>query len=248
MRRFAARPAIRIALSMAAGALVGVTIYAISRTGGGLLFAITGGLAGALVASGLDLYRRSARLTEVRVTVPQLSELTFVVNNDARQVAWQLFIESVTRVSVQRLNDDEGLLREAMNSLYGLFATTRETLKVSRPSTQVSAGLTVEALAVSFLNAELRPFLSKWHPRLRVFENTHPDRPESEWPEAAACRADLREVQAHAREYVLAFARLAGVRDAAEMLGAAAAADPAHPDTDPGTPVPGPRGGDPAPA
>ncbi|MEU2588278.1 hypothetical protein ABZ612_36610 [Streptomyces avermitilis] len=218
----------RVGLAMATGAVVGVCVYAISRTGGTYLFAIAGGLAGALVAVGLDAYRRSARLTEVRVTVPQLSELTFVVNNDARQVAWQLFIESVTRVSVQRLNDDEGLLREAMTSLYGLFATTRETLKVSRPSTQVSAGLTVEALAVNFLNAELRPFLSKWHPRLRAFEETHPDRPECQWPQAAQCRADLREVQAHSREYVLAFARLAGVRDAATMLGAAAPGPARH--------------------
>ncbi|CAL9278960.1 MULTISPECIES: hypothetical protein [Streptomyces] len=221
-RRIGAGQAFRVGLSMMTGAVVGVCVYAISRTGGTFLFAITGGLAGALVAFGLDVYRRSARLTEVRVTVPQLSELTFVVNNDARQVAWQLFIESVTRVSVQRLNDDEGLLREAMTSLYGLFATTRETLKVSRPSTQVSAGLTVEALAVSFLNAELRPFLSKWHPRLLAFEEAHPDRPESEWSQAPECRADLRRVQDHSREYVLAFARLAGVRDAAAMLGTVA--------------------------
>jgi hypothetical protein len=212
----------RIALSTVSGAAIGLCVYVISRTGGTYLFAVTGGLAGALVAVGLDVYRRTARLTEVRVTVPQLSELTFVVNNDARQVAWQLFIESVTRVSVQRLQDDDGLLREAMTSLYGLFATTRETLKVSRPSTHVRAGLTVEALAVNFLNAELRPFLSKWHPRLRAFEDAHPGRSESEWSEASECRADLREVQDHSRQYVLAFARLAGVRDAEAMLGAAA--------------------------
>ncbi|MCX4905723.1 hypothetical protein [Streptomyces sp. NBC_00878] len=208
---------------MISGAAVGMCVYAITRTGGTYLFAVTGGLAGALVAVGLDVYRRAARLTEVRVSVPQLSELTFVVNNEARQVAWQLFIESVTRVSVQRLQDDEGLLRETMSSLYGLFATTRETLKVSRPSTHVSAGLTVEALAVNFLNTELRPFLSKWHPRLRAFEDAHPGRSESEWPQASECRADLREVQEHALEYVLAFARLAGVRDAEAMLGTAAA-------------------------
>ncbi|MFG2267315.1 hypothetical protein [Streptomyces sp. NPDC048720] len=216
--RLLANRAWRVGLSTLTGCVVGVCVYGISRTGGTLLFAVTGGLAGVLVAVGLDAYRRSARLAEIKVAVPQLSELTFVVNNDARQVAWQLFVESVTRVSVQRLDDDEGLLREAMSSLYGLFVTTRETLKAARPSTHVSAGMTVECLAVNFLNAELRPFLSKWHPRLRTFEAAWPDRSESEWPQAAECRSELRQLQARARQYVLAFARLAGVRDAQEML------------------------------
>ncbi|MFJ8036063.1 hypothetical protein [Streptomyces sp. NPDC096032] len=222
--RLLANRAWRVGLSTLTGCVVGVCVYGISRTGGTLLFAVTGGLAGVLVAVGLDAFRRSARLAEVKVTVPQLSELTFIVNNDARQVAWQLFVESVTRVSVQRLDDDEGLLREAMSSLYGLFVTTRETLKVARPSTHVRAGMTVECLAVNFLNAELRPFLSKWHPRLRTFEAAWPDRSESEWPQAAECRSELRQLQAHARQYVLAFARLAGVRDAQEMLEPSTAA------------------------
>src|SRR5690348_11952809 len=91
----------RVGLSMIVGALIGLCVYAISRTGGTSLFAVTGALTGVLVAVGLDAYRRSARLTEVKVTVPHISELTFVVNNDSRQVAWQLFIESITRVSVQ---------------------------------------------------------------------------------------------------------------------------------------------------
>ncbi|MFK4119975.1 hypothetical protein [Streptomyces longwoodensis] len=210
----------RIGLSVIAGAVVGLGVHAIGHTSGFFLFAITGALAGALVAGGLDAYRRSARLAEVKVTVPQLSELTFVVNNDSRQVAWQLFVESVTRVSVQRLDEEDGLLREALTSLYGLFATTRETLKISRPSTHVSVGMTVECLAVNFLNLELRPFLSRWHPRLRAFEETSQGRPETEWPLAADCRAELRLLQGNARSYLLAFARLAGVRDAEAMIDA----------------------------
>lgn len=207
---------------MIAGTVIGLCVYAISRTGGTLLFAITGALTGVLVALGQDAYRRSARLAEVKVTVPQLSELTFVVNNDSRQIAWQLFVESITRVSVQRLDDEDGLLREALTSLHGLFATTRETLKASRPSTHVGVGMTVECLAVNFLNMELRPFLSRWHPRLRAFEEASPERPEADWPLAAECRTELRQLQQHTRQYVLAFARLAGVRDAEEMLDATA--------------------------
>ena len=112
-----------------------------------------------------------------------MSELKFVVNNDARLVAWRLYIETVTRVSTQPLADQEGFIREALTSLYGLFVTTRDALKASRPSAPVPGGQTVEHLAVTMLNHEFRPFLSKWHPRLREFERTHPDSQESAWPE-----------------------------------------------------------------
>ncbi|MGI5526863.1 hypothetical protein ACQEVX_05350 [Streptomyces syringium] len=190
-----------------------------AQTKGMYLFAIAGAFSGLIAVLVMDGFRRAARLTEVRVYVPQLSEMTFVVNNDARQVAWQLFVESVTRISTQRLDSEAGLLREALSSLYSLFASTRETLKASRPSV-AGGGPTVEYLAVALLNIELRPFLSKWHPRLKNHERDFPDRPEADWPEAAECRRELNQLQENARSYVLAFARLAGVHDAGEMLGA----------------------------
>ena len=64
------------------------------------------------------------------------------------------------------------------------------------------------------LNHQLRPFLSKWHPRLREFEKANPDEPESAWPDNAACRTELRIVQANLVDYALGFADLAGVRAA----------------------------------
>ena len=160
----------------------------------------------------------AGQLTEVKITVPQVSELTFVVNNDACQVAWKLYIETVTRVSTQSLADEDGFIREALTSLYGLFATTRDILKASRPSVPVSGDPTVEYLAVTMLNRELRPFLSKWHPQLREYEKSHPDDPESAWPGNAACRGELPVVQAHLVEFALGFARLAGVRDAQSTI------------------------------
>ncbi|WP_407561105.1 hypothetical protein [Streptomyces sp. 184] len=209
--------AVRIALWGAVGCGIGFALYGLRQIDSGYAFAIGGSLLGMAVAFFVDFYRRTARLTEVRITVPQLSELTFVVNNDSQQVAWQLFVESVTRTSSQPLRDDEGLLREALTSLNGLFATTREILRSSRPSTN-AGGFTVETLAVTLLNRELRPFLSKWHPILSEFESAEPNRPESSWERAEECRGELRRVQRNTREYVLAFARLAGVQDAHLML------------------------------
>ena len=209
----------QVAAATLIGAIVGLIVFTIAHITGRNLYVIIGGLAGAAAVVVLQKYLRTAQLTEIKVNVPQISELTFVVNNDARQVAWKLYVEVVTRVSTQPLADDEGRIREALTSLYGLFATTRETLKGSRPSVPVSGGQTVEILAVRMLNQEIRPFLSKWHPRLKEFEDADPNGPDIAWQHHQDCRRDLRAVQSRLVEYALNFARLAGVRDADKVVG-----------------------------
>ncbi|NUO97553.1 MAG: hypothetical protein HOV96_33490 [Nonomuraea sp.] len=211
---------VRVVAAAVVGALAGLVIFELTSIGGRGLFVAAGAVAGIAGVLLIQIYSRSARLTEVKVTVPQLSELTFVVNNESRNVAWKLFVETVTRVSTQPLVEEEGLTREALTSLYGLFATTRDTLKSSRPSVAAPGGQTVEHLAITMLNQELRPFLSKWHPRLREFEQTRPGAPESEWLANGDCRAELREVQRRVHGYALGFAKLAGVRDPEVMVSA----------------------------
>lgn len=210
---------LRLLSAAVIGGVIGLAVFSLTQVTSRSLFAITGGIAGAAAVVAVQWYQRTARLTEVKVTVPQLSELTFAVNNDSRQVAWQLFVETVTRVSTQPLASDQGVVREALSSMYGLFATTRETLKASRPSAAVPSGQTVEYLAITMLNQALRPFLSHWHPLLQDFERAHPDSPESAWSRNAACRAALREVQRDIYDYAVGFARLAGVREAEALIG-----------------------------
>ena len=43
--------------------------------------------------------------------------------------AWEMYVELVTRISVAELREGEGVLREALTSLYSLFGTTREILR-----------------------------------------------------------------------------------------------------------------------
>lgn len=209
---------VQVLVAAATGTITGLIVFDVTRVTGVGLFVITGAVAGVLAALVLQFYRRAVRLTEVKVTIPQFSELTFVVNNDARQVAWKLFIETVTRISTQALHDEGGLIREAFSSLYSLFGTTREILKSSRPSVPVAGSQTIEHLAVTMLNWELRPFLSKWHPRLQRFEQASQTDPLRVWPEEAECRVELRQIQEHLRIYALGFARLAGVQDADAMI------------------------------
>lgn len=211
---------IQLAVAALLGGISGLAVYELTSFGGRPIFIVTGVLAGVVAMVGLGVYRRSARLTEIRVSVPQLSELTFVVNDESRQVAWQLFVESVTRVSTQPLDDDAGMLGEALTSLHALFVTTRDTLKFARPSAPVPGGQTVEHLAITMLNKELRPFLSIWHPRLIAFERANPGAPESSWPDATACRTELRAVQSNLYGYAMGFAKLAGVRDPETIVSA----------------------------
>jgi hypothetical protein len=208
----------QIIAAAAVGAIIGFLVYTISRVTGRNLDIILGAIAGAVAVVVIQLFWRTTQLTQVKITVPHLSELTFVVNDDARLVAWKLYVETVTRVSTQALADEDGFIREALTSLYGLFATTRDMLKASRPSAPVSGQQTVEYLAVTMLNLQLRPFLSKWHPRLREFEKANLNVPESAWPENASCRAELRQTQTDLAIYAKNFARLAGVHDAEEMM------------------------------
>ena len=87
----------QLAVAAVIGAIVGLVVFTIAQVTGRNLYIIIGGVAGAAAVLVLQQYWRTAQLTEVKITVPQVSELTFVVNNDARQVAWKLYIETVTR-------------------------------------------------------------------------------------------------------------------------------------------------------
>ena len=51
---------------------------------------------------------------------------TWVPDDDERSAAWEMYVELVTRVSVVGLGPGEGLLREALTSLYQLYDITRE--------------------------------------------------------------------------------------------------------------------------
>lgn len=60
------------------------------------------------------------------------------VDETQTRAAWSLYVELVTRIAVEPLESNEGLIREALNSLYSLFETTREILKEAGPSVGAS--------------------------------------------------------------------------------------------------------------
>jgi hypothetical protein len=128
-----------------------------------------------------------------------------------RQAAWELYVELVTRVPVSKLQEDEGVLREALASLYGLFGTTRAILRKYGPGVALGkeeGTLSFGYMAVALLNGALRPFLAKWHPLLQTFEakrpsGTAPAAHEATWDAADDMRRELDELRVALVDYAV---------------------------------------------
>jgi hypothetical protein len=157
-----------------------------------------------------------AKLKKVAVSLPfGLGSAEWETDSTQRRAAWALYVELVTRVAVQELADDAGLVREAMNSLYTLFGTTREILREAGPDVGASRE-SVGGLAIAVLNKGLRPFLSKWHPVLQIWEAKRPgDRSPKEhevlWIEEKEARRELSLLRGELEIYASALANVAGV-------------------------------------
>ncbi len=116
---------------------------------------------------------------------------------------------------VEPLNSNEGLLREALNSLYSLFGTTRDILKEAGPDVGASYQ-SVGGIAIAVLNRGLRPFLTKWHPRLQVWEAKRPPdvsplEYEKQWSQEPQLRQELEKLRGYLYQYALALADIAGI-------------------------------------
>jgi hypothetical protein len=126
----------------------------------------------------------------------------WVPDQAEREAAWELYIELITRISVAPLGPGDGLLREALASLYSLFATAREILRRYGPSVaqpRDGSGVSFGHLAVAVLNGALRPFLTRWHPVLEDHELARPSSLsrtewERDWDRYGECRAELEQV------------------------------------------------------
>lgn len=219
-RRFFKHPVVVTLVASAIGMIVGWTVFSFSTLTGRPRFLVGGALTGVITGLLMILYLRRAErfvLSEVTLSVPEFAEIKFAVNTEYRRVAWQLFIDTLTRITTQPLERDEGSLREALTSLHGAFASTRDLLRNMEPSKPALAP-TVEILAVRMLNHEIRPFLAKRHVQLRAFESANPGMSEERWPENAACRADLERLRDRLIGYTMAFGELAGVKDVDAFL------------------------------
>ncbi len=72
----------------------------------------------------------------VKLEIPYIGgiEGTWEPDKEEQRAAWEMYVELITRISTVELGPEEGLLREALTSLYSLFATTRTILREHGPS------------------------------------------------------------------------------------------------------------------
>ena len=93
------------------------------------------------------------------------------VTEGQAKAAWALYIELSTRIFSQELKKGEGSIREALNSVYSIFETTRDVLKKAGPDA-ADGPESIGPIAIDILNKGIRPFLVKWHTSLNRFENS----------------------------------------------------------------------------
>src|SRR4029077_6345619 len=153
---------------------------------------LLGGMVGTMAAAAWMLLSRlpfTTRITSVKVELPVVGKLEMALTPAERGFLWRFFVELVTRVSTQSLGAQEGILREALKSLYDLYSLARGELASSPPAALPFTDISARAYVIDILNKELRPFLSRWHPLLSAWDKTN--LPEAAWPLAQLCRQDL---------------------------------------------------------
>lgn len=132
-----------------------------------------------------------------------------------KQAAWEIYVELVTRIPLAVLENDQGLLREALTSLYSLFQTTRALLRHLGPKATSEPNRSFSYLAVRMLNLALRPLLSKWHPLLKEHEDRRPMSVgileyEQQWEKSIELRQDIAALRQILLNYANTFAEIAG--------------------------------------
>jgi hypothetical protein len=215
------RLAVGAVLGLLFGAFVGWVAHFLSRLQGVWALAVPMGLIGlavGAVAARVAPYRpwKQVRLSEAEIEVPGLSTLKFVIDGEQRKVAWRIFVEMMTRVSTQPLEPGAGFVEEALESLHGLFTTTRGLLKEMLPSPVIAGTHRAEELAILMLNRELRPFLSVWHPRWKTFAAGGAG---GSWREDTAFRDELAALRARLLEYAKSFGALAEIEELNRYFG-----------------------------
>ena len=132
-------------------------------------------------------------------------EATFSPKDPDRAAAWDLYVELLTRITIQRLDPEQGNEKSALESIYALFPLTREILH-----RHGSGCAEFAKIAIPILNQKIRPFTTKWHGHLQGgYLNNESGREEF--------RQELALLQTLLRGYTRALSSMANVEDLTEL-------------------------------
>ncbi len=146
-----------------------------------------------------DLFRKWG-LTSIQLNVG-FANLEFNPTEDDQTAAWEMYVELLTRITTQPLEDGTGDEETALTSIYSLFDTTRTILKEKgRQANEFTK------VAIIVLNQVIRPFTAKWH-RKKI------DGAFSNEEECKIFREDLKIIQKDLQSYTQLLADIAKVED-----------------------------------
>jgi len=145
-------------------------------------------------------------MTSLIVKAPFM-EMEWNPSEPDKDAAWEMYIELVTRITTQKLDDIEGVEKAALDSVYNLFPITREILKNYGRDAEEFA-----KLAILLLNKIIRPFTAKWH-KISQENSFEDDKIKKEF------RKELKELQKKLKTYINMLAEMAGVNSLKDIEG-----------------------------
>ena len=135
----------------------------------------------------------------------KIAEAEIRLNTADKDAAWELYIEMLTRIVTQALPSEAGDEKTALDSVYSLFPTTREILRLHGRKT-----IHFSKVAIPVLNQIVRPFTAKWHKESLSdsFDNAG---------KREKFREELTTLQDKLRNYNRMLAEIAGVEDLTDL-------------------------------
>lgn len=100
-------------------------------------------------------------MTSLKIKTPFL-DMEWKPQDEDKNAAWDLYIELLTRITTQPLDDLHGEEETALKSIFSIFSLTREVIKSNGRHC-----IEFTKIAIVVLNQVIRPFTAKWH-RLSV--------------------------------------------------------------------------------
>lgn len=146
-----------------------------------------------------ELFRRWG-LSSIKLNVG-FAEVEFEATEDDMTAAWDMYVELLTRITTQPLEEETGDEETALISIYNLFDITRTILKEKG---RLASNFTKVAIIV--LNQVIRPFTAKWHKK-KI------DGAFSKAEECQKFREELKNLQKDLIKYTQLLADMARVED-----------------------------------
>ena len=143
-------------------------------------------------------------LSSVKLNL-KFAELEFTPNHDDEIASWEMYVELITRITTQPLLEDSGDEATALESVYKMFAITRDILKIHGHKCNAFT-----KIAIIVLNQIIRPFTAKWHKRSKDNALNTPE-------EKNNFRRELELLQKELRNYSKMLADVAKVEDLTDI-------------------------------